>query len=487
MAQMAARTRRPLPPAPHSAPAARDPGPGAQPAVRHSTCHVRGGGAAPIQRMRFDPQGRSRSWYQRGGEDYSTSDAAGFQARVAHLQGAANRPVLNTMLGELRANPSTRQDEAVGRSKVRRALDETEAMPAAPADPNQLTLAHLPKSQWWKLFIDRSQHDPTQSGTQNALRFDNQQSPGFYETMMHGFEQHVLPGSPANPMGHDFATYDAMHQAVTRGVLRDDDSGGFENVPHQRSDADVQFPMTLAGHEPNPEALRELTNEGVAGLDRGFIHRIKTQIAGGIDGLKAGSPRDREVAALAEQADAAPDNAYLSRFQRVRGPGGAHQTLVTTDRPQAQVPAAVNGLFAQLDGEVAASAHLPPAAQRDAKLTAIARTVRAMHVGHFYSDANGRLNTMLMMNRLLQDHGFSPAMIDDPAHFGGSKTVAELTTEMKRGMGRFRTEVHRAHGIGAFAPPAVPLPGARAVDDAPLPPPRPDAERARRMAALGLL
>ena len=96
----------------------------------------------------------------------------------------------------------------------------------------------------------------------NAMRFDSDQSPGYYAAMSRAFERFV-----ANSDGHElgFADYDAMHLAVTQDTLAKND-GSFRKVPHKLSAQDVQFPMTK-GEFPNAEALAELRAEGMLGLD----------------------------------------------------------------------------------------------------------------------------------------------------------------------------------------------------------------------------
>jgi hypothetical protein len=81
-----------------------------------------------------------------------------------------------------------------------------------------------------------------------------------------------------------------------------------------------------------------------------------------------------------------------------------------------------------------------------AALAAIARTVRALHVGHFFRDANGRLNIYVVLNKLLTDEGYSPVILPyGPEVFGGMKTTDELVEDIWDGMAAFRHEVDDAH------------------------------------------
>ncbi|RKH65187.1 hypothetical protein D7V93_06380 [Corallococcus llansteffanensis] len=72
-------------------------------------------------------------------------------------------------------------------------------------------------------------------------------------------------------------------------------------------------------------------------------------------------------------------------------------------------------------------------------LRLIARTVRALHVGHFFSDGNGRLNIFVVLNKLLTDNGFSPVVLPyGPSVFGGLKPVDKLVEDIRQGMVLFQ-------------------------------------------------
>jgi hypothetical protein len=78
----------------------------------------------------------------------------------------------------------------------------------------------------------------------------------------------------------------------------------------------------------------------------------------------------------------------------------------------------------------------------DAKLRRIVKTIRALHVGHFFGDANGRLNIFLLLNKLLIEEGFSPAILpNNPDVFGGLKTLDGLVQDVLKGMELFKQEV----------------------------------------------
>ena len=155
-------------------------------------------------------------------------------------------------------------------SLVQRALDKLAPEAAAPEDGARPELENLPRDEWWKLFIEGDKHDFAKTDDENAMRFDSDQSPGYYAAMSRAFETYV-----ANSDGHElsFADYDAMHQAVTRDTLSKGDNNTFRPVPHKLSARDIQFPMTH-GEFPNPKALEELRAEGMLGLNEAGMSTI---------------------------------------------------------------------------------------------------------------------------------------------------------------------------------------------------------------------
>jgi len=76
--------------------------------------------------------------------------------------------------------------------------------------------------------------------------------------------------------------------------------------------------------------------------------------------------------------------------------------------------------------------------------------IRGLHVSHFFEDANGRLNTMLLLNRLLVEEGFPPVIMDDTSIFGGGFTASQLIGQVRRGVSNFG----KASGLGVNLGPA---------------------------------
>lgn len=417
--------------------------------------------------MKFNTNGERVNFF---GVAYNTEQAVAFDAWVLGLYQAGDLVKLQRIYTELQTHGKSHH--TLRAASYVKALLVNNTAATVPRDWQRPELANLPKNLWWKLFIDKSQHGGGGSNTAKALTFDSDESPGYYNMMMRAFED-VLTNDIGNPTGFD--DYDRYHVLVTAGVRRKKDNGSFEKVPHELSGRYTEFPMTRPGNYAELGAMNELIDEGTAGVARTVIERYnrvgidsyfgrlgslaqgraRAAAPHGYHGLAVlavlhADPETRKMARAALRTITAEvqGTRFLSRFEMVQGPGGpgGRQMVVRTDLSESRTRTAVNGIFNRYRLEVAA------AGTRDGKLAAICKTVRALHVGHFFADANGRLNTMLLLNKLLIEEGFGPTIVDDTSFFGGAKTNAQLVAMVKAGLTAFRDEVHQAHG---YVPPVV--------------------------------
>jgi len=415
----------------------------------------------PVRRMMVKENGS----YAVFGGDHDTADRVAFEAWVGKLQAAKNIATLKNLLGALHRTVFDPDDhETLAMSLVQRALDKLAPEAAAPEDGAQPELENLPRDEWWKLFIEGDKHDFSKSDDANALRFDSDQSPGYYAAMSRAFETYV-----AKSDGHElsFADYDAMHQAVTRDTLSKGDNGAFRPVPHKLSAKDIQFPMTH-GEFPNPKALEELRDEGMLGLNQAGMSTIgifpddpdrDAQVRNANDKVAEGHEEGR----FSSTVDRAPV-VWLSLREIYKGQGpltdfssslrvvrvsadNSTQLLVTTNREESAASGEVSTLFRDYYTEIktVAAGGAAEVVKRRATLGAIARLVRALHVGHYFHDANGRLNTMVLLNRLLRDCDFSPVLMNRTDIFGGAFSETELVAAIEDGFRAFRAQVQLAH------------------------------------------
>lgn len=266
------------------------------------------------------------------------------------------------------------------------------AIPARPLSMTPLEL--LPRTSWWKLFIDRKFHSRRNIGLSEqelwtpSLLFDRQKSPGFHAVMMRVFRSDL--GLPeALGVRLDFAAYERLYHAVS------DDVGGIANRGCSGTDATNGATHFPPGYAPGPMARTELLQERVGCWNLFTRERTGSTATDKVTMMYYGTP--------------AAWRCHVG-YKVAEGPVLANAFF---DRYYSEIDHAAGAL---------------------ARCTAIVRLVRALHVYHFFQDANGRLNTMVVLNKLLIENGFPPSILPDPGIFGGGKTLAQLTRAVARGM-----------------------------------------------------
>lgn len=254
-------------------------------------------------------------------------------------------------------------------------------------NPKLVALDLLPKTSWWKLFIDRKYHKEATP----CLLFDRQKSKGFHAVMMRVFksELYCCLGERLN-----FRLYERMYLSVSTDVE------GIQNRGRSGTNAvnskgvkvgATNFPTEIV---PSEAAIQELYDEGIGCWD----------IVGGRPCTLPG-------------AKACLMHTGLS--------GWRIYINYTTE----EAPGLANGLFDRYYDDLALAG-----LDNQHQVRAIARLVRALHTYHFFQDANGRLNTMVVLNKLLLENGFAPTIVCNPAIFGGALTLDRLVKEIFKGM-----------------------------------------------------
>lgn len=418
--------------------------------------------AQPIRRMKVNKDGT----YAVFSGHRDTADRQAFARWVEELLTKGDVATLTTLRTALHRTVFEPADhETLAMSLVQRALDKLAPGAPAPGDGAQPNLRNLPRDEWWKLFIEGDKHDLSKTDDQNAMRFDSDQSPGYYAAMSRAFETFV-----AQSDGHElgFADYDAMHLAVTQDTLSKDDDNTFHQVPHKLSANNIQFPMTH-GEFPNAEALMELRAEGMLGLDAKGMQVINTFAPNPVRDERV-RELNENVTQLHEQGSTVPTTGaagttlLLSLREIYQGQGpltnfsstlqvvkvttdNSLQLLVNTNREKSAADGEVTALFRHYYNQLTMidGSGSPDVQKRRAKLGQIARLVRALHVGHYFHDANGRLNTMVLLNRLLVDCGFSPVLMNRTDIFGGAYSEKELVAAIEVGFAAFAAQVRLAH------------------------------------------
>lgn len=414
----------------------RQPGPaatgqdgGQQPAMFQTATF----GAKPVQRMKFNAKGEpiksggSDAWEDEPSTPVSAAANTAEVDQFAVWAGTQSTGVLAKVYKALSGLESPARHEAIARSLV-----GFKILPGEKSKENASNdLALLGKKDWWKLFIDKGLHnpkesqDPTENQEINALRFDRESSPGYFDAMMGGLEKVVATAVSGERTPLSAKDLIGIHGLATKGTLKKEENS-FISMPQSMSGSSsgsgsTTFGLAKEDVVPSAVAFEELAREGILKLHPGAVNKAK---------ITAGdSPMTRY---LKRATQASPENA----LGQVR-PLGA--TLVDTLYARKDAPENMQNLLEAHQKELAEADDIESRGKREqAKLEIIIRLIRALHVGHFFQDANGRLNTVILLNRLLIEEGFGPVIMDDTSMFGGGYSVEQLVGQVRRGMKNFQ-------------------------------------------------
>ncbi|MFY0564052.1 DUF4157 domain-containing protein [Archangium lansingense] len=409
--------------------------------------------AGVVQMARFSADGSLLNSFSSKVYSYhDTESPKAFGAWIDYLQAQNAQQTLHklrTSLAQLRGGT---RGERIAASRVQHALD---VLSWAPLNGGYSALARLPRRRWWKIFIEGRHH----AEPNGPLYFDLDQSPGFYDTMTRAFEQELLPKQGNSLI--DAKKYDELHRLVVDGVLRSTDSKktNFEPVPHQQSSNSTTFPMTLPPQVPNAFGLQEMELAGELGkksssttatsLYEKVLTRQGEQYV--IQTNYRASEMPRKVQALLDRyykdlESAASTRDLVKRVQELKAQSRTlYQSSSFFSRTLSTLSSTLSG-HDEKDDKEENERQLKNAEEDYSRnvLRAIVRLVRALHVGHFYTDANGRLNTMLLLNKLLLQNGFSPVILNDNAIFGGRMNIEQLRLQVEAGLKAFDDEVKDA-------------------------------------------
>lgn len=260
----------------------------------------------------------------------------------------------------------------------------------------------LAEPSWWRLFIDIHHHPEASALPDPASFYDRGLSPGYKASMSGAFRSELLDDSPHLRKDVDLAEYERLHDLVSE---------------HLENRHDVRkWASGDGGHGLEPVSYRIQGRETPAA----DINDVRVC---GLDLMCAASASvDERRQAITCFAD-----------------GRVHVNYRTIGFPDAAGrPAGEGGPQAYVVEVLARYQREKRNAAPEARLLAIARVIRTLHVMHAFRDANGRLHVMLMLNKFLKQEGFSHVVLQrGPEVFGGSYSLPELVAEMRTGMQAF--------------------------------------------------
>jgi uncharacterized protein YbjT (DUF2867 family) len=89
----------------------------------------------------------------------------------------------------------------------------------------------------------------------------------------------------------------------------------------------------------------------------------------------------------------------------------------------------------------------------------IARLIRRLQVSHVFCDGAEPVDTMILLEHLLAVSGLPPAIVEDPAVFGGREPLDDLAWAIVKGQRRYQMLVREL--VARDMPPAAPAPAAQ--------------------------
>ena len=104
------------------------------------------------------------------------------------------------------------------------------------------------------------------------------------------------------------------------------------------------------------------------------------------------------------------------------------QTMVHSITNNEELPEIINGLFETYYQNIST------ASTDDEKLEHIVRLCRALEILHAFSDGNQRTIAFALLNKLLLENGFPPAILEDPFMFDGLYSVSEMVKRIREGI-----------------------------------------------------
>lgn len=346
--------------------------------------------------------------------------------------------------------------DALALSEAEQMLDGDTVWASRPA-PGRATFADLPRSYWWYLFVDPAMW------SQGPLAVDRAQLPGFYAAMMNAFERTLVDAAPPSPSANLTASlagapaammakailaddYVAMHQLVTLGVFdkRGAETQGFVSAPTTFTIAPLHDP-DVTHREQLSASLAEMRAEGLAAWNADLQKErskdpVSPWLSSVLEGVADINPHSKPTHLLFERERDAKGNAMFAQWLRASNsfaPGEARnwvsQWLAAYDAEQRAASALSSAAY--LD---ALAAPGEPGEAMLAMVRPACRLVRRLQVSHVFAAGGDRLDTRLLLNKLLLSNGMPPTVIRDPSLFAGRAPVDVLAREVIAGQRRFQ-------------------------------------------------
>ncbi|MFD2419621.1 hypothetical protein [Amycolatopsis pigmentata] len=251
----------------------------------------------------------------------------------------------------------------------------------------------LPESEWWRLFLDPRHHAEAQRKLPDdpGALYDTQRSPGFRQGLVDAYRE-FLDAPDLGTRRLTSADYKRMHELVTGHIGKKLDWSGAVTGSAISSTA-----HPLQADRPHPEVLAEKV------------------------GGRPLMVEDHVYVAMDAEARAAL--APLTVLTRYEGKSG--QPVLRTAYTKAEAPSLADSILDTYYDD------LEHAGTEHERLRALGRAVRNLLITHLFEDGNRRAGVHVMLQRLLLEQGFEPAIV--PARlFKGGYSADEIAVALRR-------------------------------------------------------
>lgn len=361
--------------------------------------------------------------------------------------------------------------DALALSEAEQALDQQAVWASRPV-AGRATFADLPRSYWWYLFVDPAMW------SKGPLAMDRAMLPGFYAAMMNAFDRTLVDAAPATASANGTAAlagapaalvakailadeYVAMHQLVTLGVFSKHgaEPQGFIAAPATFEIAPLHDP-DVTHREHLAASLAEMRAEGLAAWNADLQKEkskdpVSPWLTPVLEGVADINPHSKPTHLVFERGrEGDPDFAQFLRASTSYAPGEARnwvaQWLAAYDLEQRTQ---TSNLSSASYFDALASRGEPSEAML-AMVRPACRLVRRLQVSHVFAAGGDRLDTRLLLNKLLLANGMPPTVIRDPSLFAGRAPVDVLAREVIAGQRRFQDLVGElaAREVAQMAP-----------------------------------
>jgi len=295
----------------------------------------------------------------------------------------------------------------------------------------------IPEELWWRVFIDAPYHEKALEQSIPGRFFDNDKSPGFQRSMTEFFRT-LTPGNIHKWDNMDFEKYTHLHETVIKYI-----PDSTRNIPDSAQKAEISEPWTsslreqgdtigvmmwgtfkLADDNPNKQeqldAIKEMENDIIKGiplfttitLDRPYINDIDS-----IHNRLFKLMEKRQV------PEAMSLGIIIKPTNRIMNFAICHHDLDDGKKH-------IKNILELYNQKKRTKGRSDYQVLRD-----IIWVTRAMHMVHYWGDANGRTNITGFFIEELSAAGYCPTILSDgPDIFGNLKTLDKLTEYTVDGM-----------------------------------------------------